>query len=194
MDQIEMFLRSQIGLNSNNLCHKVMEASYIRKIKKGEYLIRCGEHPVGLCFLVNGLLRGFFLDYQSNEVTDCFGFRFGSTAMPYSDFNAPSPINIVALEDSQVLVVPIQLVQQMLMEHIEVAHIYNRLLLMGAAEHWEIKTVLYQYTAAQRYEWFLQCYEGLIDRVPHVHIASFLGITPVTLSRLRRKRKEDRKD
>lgn len=194
MDQIEAFLKYQIGLTDEALLQKVMDAVFFRNLKKGEYLVKCGEHTTGLCFLVKGLLRGFFLDHQSNDVTDCFGFRFGSTAMPYADFNALSPINIVALEDSQVLVVPIQLVQQMLMEYIEIAHIYNRLLLMGAAEHWEIKTALYQYTAAQRYEWFLQRYEGLIDRVPHVHIASFLGITPVTLSRLRGKRKESQTD
>lgn len=190
MEQIELFLKTQIGLTNDDLCQKVMEAVYIRSIKKGEYLIKCGEYSTGLCFLIDGLLRGFFIDYQGNDVTDCFGFRFGSTAMPYADFNAPSPINIIAMEDSRVMVIPMQLIRQMLAEHIEAAHIYNHLLLMGAAEHWEIKMALYQYTAAQRYEWFLERYEGLIDRISHVHIASFLGITPVTLSRLRSKRKE----
>ena len=41
-----------------------------------------------------------------------------------------------------------------------------------------------------RYQWFLKKYPGLIDEVSNKHIASFLGMTPVTLSRLRQKLKE----
>ena len=41
-------------------------------------------------------------------------------------------------------------------------------------------------TAMQRYQWFLEAYPGFIDKVSNKHIASFLGMTPVTLSRLRR--------
>lgn len=190
MNQIEAFLKLRIGLTNEELLQKVMDAFYIRNLKKGDYLIECGKHPAELCFLMKGLLRGFFTDQQGNEITDSFIVSVGCTAMPYADFTKPSPINIMALEDSQVMVIPIQLVRELLAEHIEIAHIYNKLLLLGAAEHWEIKTALYQHTAEQRYEWFLKRYDGLINRVPHIHIASFLGITPVTLSRLRRKRKE----
>lgn len=45
-------------------------------------------------------------------------------------------------------------------------------------------------SASERYRWFLSNYPGLIDRVPHRHIASFLNMTPVTLSRLRRAERE----
>lgn len=48
-----------------------------------------------------------------------------------------------------------------------------------------MKVVLYQQSAAERYQWFLNAYPGLIDQVKHKHIASFLGMSPVTLSRLR---------
>ena len=46
--------------------------------------------------------------------------------------------------------------------------------------------ILYRTTAMERYEWFLNYYPGLIDVVPHKYIASFLDMTPVTLSRLRK--------
>ena len=45
--------------------------------------------------------------------------------------------------------------------------------------------VVAQYPAAERYAWFTRSYPGLIDRVSHRYVASFLGITPVTLSRVR---------
>ena len=59
--------------------------------------------------------------------------------------------------------------------------------------HWEIKTITTQHTAIERYQWFLKAYPGLIDHVSNKHIASFLGMTPVTLSRLRRAIREGSK-
>ena len=56
--------------------------------------------------------------------------------------------------------------------------------------HWEIRTMLCQHTAMERYQWFLQTYPALADRVSNKYIASFLGLTPVTLSRLRRALRE----
>ena len=41
--------------------------------------------------------------------------------------------------------------------------------------------------AEQRYRWFCKEYPELLERIPQYHIASFLGITPVSLSRLRKK-------
>lgn len=49
-----------------------------------------------------------------------------------------------------------------------------------------MKQVLAQCTALQRYQWFLEEYPGIIDQVNNKYIASFLGMTPVSLSRLRR--------
>ncbi len=190
MNQIETFLRTQIDPSNKALFKAVMDVAYIRNMKKGDYLIECGERPTGLWFLISGLFRGYFLDHQGNEVTDCISFRYGSTLMPSADYTAPAPISIVAMEDSQVLVVPLQTALTLLWENAEGIEIYNRLMCTAVAEQWEIKTALYQHTAAQRYEWFLQRYEGIIDRIPHIYIASFLGVTPVTMSRLRGKRKE----
>ena len=46
--------------------------------------------------------------------------------------------------------------------------------------------MMYQYNAQERYEWFLKKYPGVIDLISHKYIASFLGMNPVTLSRLRK--------
>ena len=63
---------------------------------------------------------------------------------------------------------------------------YNRYLVSALEYHWETKMLLYRCTAMERYRWFLSRYPGLIDSISNKHIASFLGMTPVTLSRLRR--------
>ncbi len=191
MEQIEAFLRSYVGATDPYIIHAVTSTATVRVLKKGEHLIDQGELPRGLCFLIEGLLRGYFNNFNGQEVTDCFGYHFGTIAMPYADMMSPSPICIEALENSTVLVIPTKTMQDIIDNSIEAVRIYNQMLLSGAREHWEIKTAMYQLSASQRYLWFVERYEGLIDRVRHKHIASFLGITPGSLSRLRKKLKED---
>lgn len=185
MDQIEAFLRTQVGLSDETLLCHAARAAFVHTLQKGECLIEIGERPSALYFLLDGIVRGYFLDGDGREITDCFGCQFGMPAMPYADFTLPSNVNIVAMEDCRFLAIPMEFVQDLLHTNLEIANIYNRMLLEGVAQHWELKTVLYRFPAAQRVEWFLTRYEGLIDRVPHSCIASFLGMSPVHFSRLR---------
>ena len=68
--------------------------------------------------------------------------------------------------------------------------LYNKLLLIGLDRHWQEKINLLSCSAMQRYLWFLENYPNLIDLVGNKYIASFLGMTPATLSRLRRRLRE----
>ena len=194
MDPIEIFLRTQLGVSDEALIRQAMQVICIRELKKGECLVRQGECLTDLCFLIKGVVRGFLLDYQGNEMTDCFGFKPGQGLLPSPDFSIQSLITIQAEEDCQIIAIPVQMVQFLIHNSLEVSRIYNRMLIEYYRTNWEWKIAFRQYNAAQRYEWFLREYEGLIDRVPHVHIASFLGISPVTLSRLRGKLTGQKKD
>ena len=68
--------------------------------------------------------------------------------------------------------------------------VYNRYLLKALNVHWELKTMIGQESAMVRYHLFMKTYPGLVDHVRDKYVASFLGMTPVTLSRLRRKLRE----
>ena len=68
----------------------------------------------------------------------------------------------------------------------ELLFVVNRAMTQNYIDLWKHKMILYRTTAMERYEWFLKDYPGLIDVVPHKYIASFLDMTPVTLSRLRK--------
>ena len=187
MDQILEYLRITLGLSDNELLRTIRQTAYINHYEKGSFLLRQGECPDGFCVLINGILRGYFLDKDGTDITDCFGYRMGTIAMPFSDMSMPSPINIEVLEASDIFIIPRHTMQELLTHNFEAVQVYNRILLAGATEHWEIKNALYQYSATDRYIWFTKRYEGLIDLVAHKYVASFLGISPVTLSRLRGK-------
>jgi CRP-like cAMP-binding protein len=189
MDQIEQFLREGLGIVDDLLIEQGKIGSYILDISKGKHLARQGDALPGVVFLISGMFRFYYVDSTGHEHTDCFCGSYGYPVMPAIDVNMPLPINVQALEDSTVLVISIELVQKLLDDNLEIIRLYNRLLIQSLTQHWEDKMALHQYDAAQRYAWFLKRYDGLIDRVPHVHIASFLNISPVTLSRLRKNMK-----
>ena len=165
-----------------------MDITERRYLKKGEVVIRAGEIKDMICFLENGILRGYFLDVNGKEVTDCFGFRCGTPAMAFCqlELGVPSPLTIEMLEAGSFFCAPISAVLELREQYSEIVELYNRFLISALNEHWKLKQVLVQYSAIQRYQWFMKEYPGLIDRVSNKHIASFLGMTPVTLSRLRR--------
>ena len=142
-------------------------------------------------FLVSGLFRFFFTDINGIEHTDCFCGDPGFPIMPSMGFDCVLPIDIQALEDSELLVIPVELIQYLVENNMEIMRMYNKMLMESVRRHWETKMALYQYGAEDRYAWFLEQYSGLIDRIPHIYIASFLNMNPVTLSRIRSKKKTE---
>ena len=68
--------------------------------------------------------------------------------------------------------------------------LYSGFLMDALRRLWEVKAAMYQYDAMERYRWFMQAYPNLCSHVSGKHIASFLGMTQVTLSRLRRTLRE----
>ena len=100
--------------------------------------------------------------------------------------NDAARINLEAISDCIVLKLSVADIQRLIPQFPEMMMIYNRLLEHSLFYHWELKTMMYQCTAQERYEWFLKKYPGIIDQISHKYIASFLGMNPVTLSRLRK--------
>lgn len=159
-------------------------------LKKGARLIEAGEYHQFISFLREGIARGFLIDADGRETTDCFAFRSGDALVGCNTYDEPSQINIEAVTDCEVYQISVDDVTRMLAKYPELLQVYNRLLVNGLKRHWEIKMSICRYPAAQRYQWFQENYPGLVDVVSNKDIASFLGITPVTLSRLKRHLRE----
>lgn len=189
MDLSELY-RNLFGLWEEPLIQRLTELGEVRQIKKGHLLYREGEVSSRLAFLIQGLLRGFILDAGGRDITDCFVFEPGSAAVGCIALGEPVTISVEALEDSQVLELPLMPVLELLEEYPQLYRLYSEFLHVALKRHWEVKSAMYQYDAMERYQWFLRTYPGLHHQVSGKHIASFLGMTQVTLSRLRRTLRE----
>ena len=175
-----------LHLTGSEVIEDLSDACIPLHLAAGDFLIREGEKPAVVPFLLKGIVRGFLFDVNGREITDCFAVQPGIPVMTSADLQAPSPLSMDAMVDSDFLTIPIPEIQRLLERYSELQRLYNQLLIASFSMHWEIKLTLCRDTAMQKYQWFLQKYPGLGDQISNKYIASFLGMTPVTLSKLRR--------
>lgn len=189
------FYRNIFHLKDREFIQELVNATEIRHLKKGDCVVHIGEVQKDVYFLETGIARGYFLDINGKDVTDCFGFRCGTAVVSFGqlELDVPSSMTIEMLEEGSFFCIPVAVVIRLQQRYKEAMMLYNQLLIAAMKEHWELKRVLNSYTAVQRYQWFLEEYPGLIDKVSNKYIASLLGMTPVTLSRLRRTLREEQK-
>lgn len=188
------FYKSVLHIENEQLQHKMSDLSTINAVKKGEQLIRKGQIPNMLYFLWRGIFRGVLLGRDGKDITDCFVTQCGTPLAANSYISAPAQIGIEAIVDSEVVAVPLKEINKLILQFPELNAVYHKFLIQSNHKHWELKVLIYQYTAIQRYQWFLNTYPGLIDQVGHKYIASFLNMTPVTLSRMIHKEDVQRKE
>lgn len=164
-----------------------------RELARGEHLLVAGRAATEVAVVVRGLLREYFViangDAKVNERTKAFIVEervSGSLADLLS--LAASRAFIVADEPTRVLVAPYASLKGLTSASPAWAMLgraaLERLLLAKAEREWELLGL----DAEARYEAFRARYPGLEARVAARHVASYLGITPVHLSRLRGRR------
>ena len=190
MDLYE-FYEKGLHIKSPRLRKAAVQLTEMRAVPKETFLLHAGAMQTEVYFLVDGIARGFFLDINGHELTDYIIFQYAEPVMPVANLDSPSTENIETLTPCTLACLPLTGVRQMLKHSREVAAVYNRLLSKALERHWMLKSIRYQYTAAQRYEWFLKAYPGVIDQIGHKYVASFLNMTPVTLSRIRKSSHEN---
>jgi len=157
-------------------------------LARGEQLQRAGEIADQTCFVVKGLLRSYALDQDGHEHILRFAAEGWWLGDPESARkHTPTRVFFEAIEPSIVLRIS-RLDHERMMETIPGHAIsYARgMQAWGAArERWILSNLTG--TAKERYREFLDTYPDIAARVPQRMIASYLGLAPETLSRVRRR-------
>lgn len=181
-ETVKQFVKTTFDISDEAFVESMTRGAELVVLKKGGILIKEGEPQTKLYFLLDGGVRGYMLNESGKEVTDCFMFTPGAPLMSIRIFE-PSCVTFVAYKPSRVIAFPLEETMASIEANSQ-AHVrYEKVLAMAAMTHASIKAHLYG-SAAQRYKWFLSEYPMLIGEVSDRSIASFLGITPVSLSRL----------
>ena len=157
-----------------------------KKLRKKRFLLHDGDPCIYTTFVEKGLLRSFRIDDKGNEHILQFGMQGWWVADLYSFLTGePSEYNIEALEDSELLLITKPSWDKLLHEVPAFEH-YFRILIQNnliATQRRLMGTM--SSTAEERYNKLLQEFPDIAQRVPQHMIASYIGVTRETLSRLR---------
>ena len=167
---------------------KILSFSKIKKIRKDEYYIREGEKPKSFAYVFSGLFRYYYIDKNGNDFTKGFFFE-NSFITSYSALiqNRESYFSIEALEDSEIIEIDYEKWKTLFNQELVWYKFLLTLIEKGYCVKESREREFLLFDAEERYRSFLQTFPDQQKRIKQHFIASYLGITPVALSRIRKK-------
>jgi CRP-like cAMP-binding protein len=159
-----------------------------RTFEKNDYLVMAGEVVPNFYFIVKGLVRFFYGTEDGKEFNKHFAMENGFAGSFHSlVLGVPCGFFIQALEQTETIVLPNRVLNELYDRHACWERLGRKnaeyLLLIKEAREKELLLD----SLEVRYRRFLKEFPGLADRIPQYHIASYLGVTDVALSRIRNK-------
>ena len=168
---------------------EVLKAYFIpKKVRKRQYILNAGDVCRYITFIETGLLRSFTVDDEGHEhvvqfategwwISDVGSFVSGTDAL----------YNIEALEDSELLHLTKQSMDELLAK-VPVMERFFRLLMQNNIVALQRRVIAYMsLSAEEKYLKLMEVAPDVMNRASQQHIASYLSITPETLSRIRKK-------
>jgi CRP-like cAMP-binding protein len=159
-----------------------------KKLRKKQYLLQEGEECKYIAFVEKGVLRSYTINDKGGEHI----IQFALEGWTISDLNSftngtHAVYNIDTLEDAELVLIS-KASHQAMLQQIPRYETYMRLQLTGAYIAMQRRlTSIISLSLEERYTNFISDYPDIAQRVPQHMIASYMGLTPETLSRVRKK-------
>lgn len=158
-----------------------------RKFKRRQFLLQEGETCKQLTFIAKGLVKSYNVDDKGEDHINLFGWEGWWVSDFYSFLSAtPAKCNIEAIEDVEVLQITLADYEALLTK-VPIMERYFRILYQNSIVTKERRLMsAITHTAEEKYQHLLQYHPELIQRIPQTLIASYLGLAPETISRIKR--------
>ena len=177
-DKIKKFYHDIIGIKSETVIQELAENSRIRKLNAKELLVKEKEKVEEISFLykVGGIVKAYYKNQKGKNQIHCFAHLPGEPLVGITNLDKKMAtfLTVEAVTDCEIVSTSATVIQRLSRESIEVALVCNRM--QGI-------TALREYPA-QRYEYFLEAYPELIEKVNKKDVASYLNMTPECFSRM----------
>lgn len=158
------------------------------QLKAGDIFLKEGSRKSDVYFIKKGLIRSYFIDEKGEEITN--RLRYENQVMTSYEINIlkqASRFNLQALEPTEMLVIDLVDLQKILDRNTKLESGRRFFLSTSLAESIEALDDFILLNPEKRYLKFVKEHPDLLNRVPVKYIANVLGITPVSLSRIRKR-------
>lgn len=186
----EHYIQSYFGLPEESL-QQIVSFFQPKRLEKGDFFLKTGQYAERMGFVQSGIVREFLTDEQGREVTKWISTP-GYFVVDLASFlfRQPARWNLQAFTDCELLVISKTDYQQIgkvvpqwpELEKLFIARCFT-ILEQRIVTHLAL-------SAEERYEAFFNAAPELFNQVPLQYLASMLGMTPETFSRIRKKRTE----
>ena len=186
ISRFSAYLRANADIDPKIIAELIHQCK-IQKVEKGDFLLREGDKCKHSFFVEIGLLKQYIIDKKGKEHI----VQFAPEDWIVSDresmyYNQPSSYFIQAIEDTFVSIISEDDITQLSLSSTEFLKFNNRLLNNHIRQLQKRIIMLLSANAEERYLDFIKVYPDLTQRIPQTLIASYLGITPESLSRVRK--------
>ncbi|NRB61034.1 MAG: Crp/Fnr family transcriptional regulator [Winogradskyella sp.] len=178
---------SKISPLSTAESEALMTSMQTQVLKKGEYLLKEGQISVNTYFVLEGCIREYILSDGEEKTTNFFSENQWAISLNNSSYKNSANHNWICLEDTIVVVGNEEKAQQLFKNFPKFETISRVIMEMAFAEQKEALASYYTDSPKERYLKLLKTRPELVQRVAQYHIASYIGVKPESLSRIRKR-------
>lgn len=164
---------------------KAISFSRFKVYSKGEVIARTGDKAIAAGLVINGVIRSYYVDKDGNDITQYFApegsWCIDSGMVGFNEMQA----NWEAIEDATVMLFDVKDMKDLIYSDDRLKDLWIMALESGMRYKIYRENGFLVETATERYVEFRRRYPMLANRVPFRCIATYLGITPESLSRIR---------
>lgn len=187
MTELEQYIKSYFGIIQTDDLNSISSLFKLTTLKKGDFLLKSGKRCDKLSFIQSGLLR-MFVNNDEQEITQWISSKGNfSTDLSSFIFESSSRWTIQALVDTELYTITKDDYKKM----VDLVPKWNELEKLFIVKCFTImENRIFSHlsmSAEERYNFFFESNRELINQVPLQYIASMLGMTPETFSRIRKK-------
>ena len=167
----------------------------VKKYTKGDFFCQSGDLHDKVGFVLAGIFRVYYLNHEGDISIRNFcmeGRPIGSYATILT--GDPAHVEVEALEDAIVLEMKYSSLQNRFEQHPSWERLGRKIAELHYISRERREYQLLTFNATERYMAFLSDFPGLSDRITQANIAAYLGVNPVTLSRIVSKSKIEKQD
>jgi CRP-like cAMP-binding protein len=187
LEKINLLYKIGKGLRLQDIQHLFNLATQ-KKFEPNEFLIQAGSQRREIFFIKKGLIRSFIINEKGEEITMGLFWENRFVASPEIILNnEPSKYYFQALEETETLLMDYDLAQKIIEDNPKLERsrkFFLQKMLKDASERIESFVL---YSPEERYIKYVESKPDIVNRVPNKYLANVLGMTPVSLSRIRKR-------